>query len=388
MSKTGFKYSEEVLQWIWKNLLFDTSKLLTTEGKSITIFDPGTLNVSDGPDFLNAKLMIDELVWHGAIELHLKSSGWKQHGHHLNNEYNKVVLHVVVEDYPEKVKTAKSEELHTLNLLPYLPDQLSTFISALDQTQKLPCSNNIQFISEDAFIAQIEKAHKEYLEKKGNDFLSFYNPDLLPSIAWKHALVLSLFDGFGIAHNREAMQEVGMWFLEHIDQSKLNLSKEILEFAGFGDSATHLSWNHKGVYPANHPKVRIVQALKIATKIIETSFETFLNPNSIQLWHSWVKESGFEGIGRLKILYGTVYLPAIYVLGNLFDYKIISKLSAEAWNDYKVPIPAYVLNEFETFKGINKNKFSKKLGSVHQLKAYCHPRRCHECFVLKKVILS
>ena len=96
MLDSGFKYSENILQWIWKNLLFDSRELKTTKGNSISIYDQGEMNHSDGPDFLNAKLLIDGLEWHGAIELHLKSIGWKQHGHHLDDSYNKVVLHVEI----------------------------------------------------------------------------------------------------------------------------------------------------------------------------------------------------------------------------------------------------------------------------------------------------
>ncbi|GAB5409777.1 MAG: hypothetical protein BalsKO_21420 [Balneolaceae bacterium] len=388
MLDAKFTYSEDILQWIWKNLLFDTANLLTTCGKSITIFDPGTINVSDGPDFLNAKLMIDGLIWHGAVEIHLTSSGWRQHRHHLDKAYNKVVLHVVVEDFPKSVFTKNREELPTLNLLPHLPKHLSDFISEFDQSEKLPCSNNVRFISEEAFLAQIDKAHKEYLEKKGNDFLSFYSPELVPSKAWKYALVLSIFDGFGITHNRKSMQEVGAWFLECAEKSKKPLLKDILEFAGFGTRSTHLLWKHKGVFPANHPKKRINQALKMALKVLDTPFEDFLKPNCTQLWHNWVIDSKLNGVGRLNILYGTVYIPALYMLGNLFASTKISQISADAWNQYRVPIPKYVLKEFETLKGINRNKFSKKLGSVHQLNAYCHSRQCHKCFVLKKVILS
>lgn len=33
----------------------------------------------------------------GSIELHLKTSAWREHGHHLDPRYNDVILHVVVD---------------------------------------------------------------------------------------------------------------------------------------------------------------------------------------------------------------------------------------------------------------------------------------------------
>tara|TARA_R110000868_G_scaffold294140_3_gene554756 strand:+ start:2924 stop:4090 length:1167 start_codon:yes stop_codon:yes gene_type:complete len=386
--KSEFTYSEDILQWIWKSLLFDTSQLKTIQGKPITIFDPGVLNVSDGPDFLNAKLLIDGIIWFGAIELHLESRGWKQHGHHLDNAYNKVILHVVVEDTPKKVRTANGEVLPTLNLLPYLPELLSSFVSKFDKTQDLPCSNGLTFISKDAFLAQMERAHSEYLEKKANDFLSFYNPELMPSTAWKHALILSLFDGFGIAHNRQSMQKLGEWFLNQTTKPIASLIEDALEFAGFGASDSELDWNYKGVFPVNHPQVKIPQAIEIALTILRTPFDFFLEPIVFKQWKEWMLEVSLEGSGKMKILYGTVYLPAIYVLGNLFGAKELSNQASKEWNNLKVPIPKSILKSYSSLPEIPPAIYNKKLGSIHQLKAYCNTRRCHECFVLKKVILS
>ncbi len=254
MPENNFKYSEDILQWLWSNLLFDTARLRTTEGKSVSIFDTGALNPTDGPDFLNAKILIDGIIWHGAVELHLASSGWKQHGHHLDESYNKVILHVVVENSPKAVSPASGGEIPTLNLIPYLPEGLSEFVSDLNQFARLPCSNKVAFISEGAFLKQIDKAHTEYFEKKGNDFLSFYNPELVPSQAWKHALVLSVFDGFGISHNREPMQQVGKWMLSQNNLQIEELIEGALRFAAFSDATAKLSWNFKGIFPASHPQ--------------------------------------------------------------------------------------------------------------------------------------
>ena len=388
MLDSGFKYSENILQWIWKNLLFDSRELKTTKGNSISIYDQGEMNHSDGPDFLNAKLLIDGLEWHGAIELHLKSIGWKQHGHHLDDSYNKVVLHVVVENNPKPVYTNLGEELPTLNLLPYLPSHLVTIISKFDQTHRLPCISSVRFISEKAFMKQIEKAHKEYLEKKGDDFLSFYNPELLPSLAWKYALVLSVFDGFGITYNREAMQKVGEWFLKQYRINSKSILNKAFEFSGFGEKDSEIKWNYKGVFPASHPKNRIVQAINVAKKILDTPFDRFLEHNALGLWNEWINEFDLERNRRLKVLYGIVYIPGLYVLGNLYHNNKLVKRSVLEWNSYQVPIPKSITKTFDNFQDIDPKTYRKKLGVVHQFNTYCKARRCHECFVLKKVILS
>ena len=95
MADTSFRHSEAFLQWIWQNVLFDINSLRTTDGKKLRVIDPGTQNATDGPDFNHAAIEIEGITWHGDVELHIENSGWKSHRHHLDANYNTVVLHVV-----------------------------------------------------------------------------------------------------------------------------------------------------------------------------------------------------------------------------------------------------------------------------------------------------
>jgi len=87
---------EDFLHYIWKFRLFNTP-LQDTDGSIIEIFDPGQLNTDSGPDFFNASIKADQVTWAGNVEIHLKSSDWNRHGHHLDPAYDNVILHAVVE---------------------------------------------------------------------------------------------------------------------------------------------------------------------------------------------------------------------------------------------------------------------------------------------------
>jgi hypothetical protein len=51
---------ERLLHYVWKYKLYGISSLLvTTEGYTIEIIDPGLENGNAGPDFFNAKIKID-----------------------------------------------------------------------------------------------------------------------------------------------------------------------------------------------------------------------------------------------------------------------------------------------------------------------------------------
>jgi len=90
--------NEMLLQFIWHQQLFNAWQLVTTKGEEISVVDPGLWNRNQGPDFLHAKLVIGGQAWAGHVELHVRTSEWQVHGHHLDPNYENVILHIVWED--------------------------------------------------------------------------------------------------------------------------------------------------------------------------------------------------------------------------------------------------------------------------------------------------
>ncbi|MBX2827470.1 MAG: DUF2851 family protein [Flavobacteriaceae bacterium] len=86
---------EDFLHYVWKFQKFSSHQLITQSGESIQVLSVGTHNFDAGPDFLVAKIKIDQQIWIGNIEIHLSSSDWYQHGHEKNSQYDNVILHVV-----------------------------------------------------------------------------------------------------------------------------------------------------------------------------------------------------------------------------------------------------------------------------------------------------
>ena len=75
-----------------------SSERRLTDGRSIQIVYPGVWSNSDGPDFHDAMIVIDGTLERGAVELHLRSNSWFDHGHQSNIAYDAVVLHVILHD--------------------------------------------------------------------------------------------------------------------------------------------------------------------------------------------------------------------------------------------------------------------------------------------------
>src|SRR6266498_2003855 len=90
--------TERLLQFIWQFQYFNKSELATSSGEIIQIIFPGRHNTNQGPDFSEAKIKIGNTTWAGSVELHFKTSDWKKHNHHIDCNYNNVILHVVWEN--------------------------------------------------------------------------------------------------------------------------------------------------------------------------------------------------------------------------------------------------------------------------------------------------
>lgn len=113
--------NEAFLYYIWKFKLWSKgTPLLSTQGESIEVISPGERNEHAGPDFINAKLKINGILWAGNVEIHVKSSDWILHNHQQDKNYQNIILHIVFEDdYQESLG-----KFSTLELKKYLPNAI------------------------------------------------------------------------------------------------------------------------------------------------------------------------------------------------------------------------------------------------------------------------
>ncbi|MAT39874.1 MAG: hypothetical protein CL946_09760 [Ectothiorhodospiraceae bacterium] len=85
---------ESDISALWMQHALPGSRWRTSAGAEITILSPGIPNIYDGPDFLEAAILIDGSTLDGAIEIHRDPEDWHRHRHDANPLYQNVVLHV------------------------------------------------------------------------------------------------------------------------------------------------------------------------------------------------------------------------------------------------------------------------------------------------------
>jgi Protein of unknown function (DUF2851) len=89
---------EQLLQIIWHRQRLQRDRLMTLDGRRLRVLHPGFKNHESGPDFRGAMVQVEgEAPRQGDVEVDLRPSGWKSHGHDRNPAFKDVILHVIWE---------------------------------------------------------------------------------------------------------------------------------------------------------------------------------------------------------------------------------------------------------------------------------------------------
>jgi hypothetical protein len=86
---------EAELSAVWAGQLFARRSLETVGGEPLRIIYRGLPGAGPGPDFREAVIATVDGPRHGDVELHVRASDFRRHGHHRDAAYANVVLHIV-----------------------------------------------------------------------------------------------------------------------------------------------------------------------------------------------------------------------------------------------------------------------------------------------------
>lgn len=133
--------TEKLLQYLWNYKVFKHFDFKDIEGQPVEIISFGKWNTNAGPDFLDAKIKIKDLVIAGHIELHVRASDWVFHNHSQDPNYQNIILHVVYENNVE-ISELLSKNVPTLELKNYIdPTLLWKYEKLINGTLFIPCEN-------------------------------------------------------------------------------------------------------------------------------------------------------------------------------------------------------------------------------------------------------
>ena len=198
---------EDLLHFIWKYRKLQIGELSTSGGEIIQVIDVGSHNMLAGPDFFNAKIVIDGQLWAGTVEIHVKSSDWYAHHHEEDPNYNNVILHVVWDD-DIAVFRKDNSQIPTLVLEQYIPPGLLEAYRKLflqNDSKFINCGNEIEAVTPPIWGNWLERLYFERLERKWtlvSQLLKESQND------WEKVLFVMLAKNFGSRINGEAFFEM------------------------------------------------------------------------------------------------------------------------------------------------------------------------------------
>ena len=415
--------NEDFLHYVWKHQLFSKIKLQTSELNNVEIISAGLHNTNSGPDFLNAKLKIDAVLWAGHVEIHVKSSDWYVHQHENDANYDAVILHVVWEN-DVAVFGKNNSTLPTLELQ-YLVDKnlLNQYQNLFSKKERwVPCENSITIIDSFVFENWKERLFFERLEEKSvliHQLLKTSNNN------YEAVLFKLLAKNFGLKTNGEAFlnfaNSIDFSIVRKLQNDAFKLEALFFGQAGFLEKASEEKYvielqkeynysKHKfkltsifngqfqffRMRPTNFPTIRIAQLTalyakhqNLFSKLIKLEkLEDFYTLFSVEVNDYWKTHYTFKSVSKKsakKLTKSFVDLLLINTIVPLkFNY-LKSRGEVEEHDFLKLiqqikPEKNSVIDKFGELNISTKNAFETQ--ALLQLKNnYCAKKRCLQCAI-------
>jgi hypothetical protein len=419
---------EDFLHFLWKCSLFKKEKLFTTTGENVEIISPGQQNRDAGPDFFNAKIKIDNTLWVGNVEIHLRSSDWKRHVHDGNRAYDNVILHVVAE-HDGPVRRNNGEVIPCL-ILKYDPALEERYLSLWRSTLQIPCGEIIKKTDPFKIKHFLSRLLIERLEERS---IHIQQIVLFTNNEWNTVFHQLLFKTFGFNINTAAFELLAK-ITPHQIISKHGHSLMQLEALLFGQAGMleeypkdeyqsllrseyrflqnkfnvlpmdkHV-WKFLRLRPSNFPTIRIAQLAKLLHTV---PFLTDL----ANKWNSYDTSSVF----KLFDIEASDYWNTHFTFGKLSTYRI-KKLGESSINNIIInmltpylftyakmhgydeqqekavtllertlPENNYIIRQWEE-QGIKADNAFYTQGLLQLKTAYCDKKRCLHCAIGASII--
>jgi hypothetical protein len=417
--------NEKLLHYIWQYQCYNTSSLLTTDEQELTVISRGNYNSNQGPDFLTAKIKIDNAIWAGNIELHVLSSDWKKHRHQEDKNYHNVILHVVWK-HDEEI----GENFPTLELQERVPKLLLNKYELLSQNRGfIPCENQIKSVETIIIRKWKERLLMERLQEKSLRIDAYLNCN---HYHWEVTLWWMLAENFGMKVNGEGFISIARSVPYNILQRHKNSLFQLEAFL-FGQSRildneyhdeymktlqreyaflqnkygliqSSISLSFLRMRPANFPTIRLAQLAALlqttdglfAKLLQENEINRFMDNLMVATSDYWtdhympdiwstkkIKKTGEQMIQHIMI---NSVIPVLYCYGCFNDEKDL-QMKAIDWLEQLSPEKNTITVQFERFNIENNSAFDSQ--ALIQLKnLYCSKNKCLECGIGNAILMK
>jgi hypothetical protein len=419
---------EEFLHYIWNHKKFNFSQLKTTNNKVVTISSIGNYNKNTGPDFFNAQLKIEEQLWAGNVEIHVKSSDWYLHNHETDSNYDNVILHVVWE-HDSDVFRKDNSIIPTLELKPYVSkDTINNYSKLFSKSQKwINCEKDYSSVDKFTLTNWLERLYFERLERKSEIIKQLLEDS---KNNWEATLFCMLAKNFGLKINGDAflsiVKSVEFSIIRKINGNQINLEALFFGQAGLLENDVedtfhfqlkkeydflkhkfHLSNKHMvpvqffRLRPSNFPTIRLSQLANLYSrthdlfsKIIELQsiddFNDLFSAETSPYWESHYTFGKGSKSSKKRVSKSFINLIMINtVIPIKFSYaQYLGKPIDQEIMNLVMQIPSEknsIVEKFLKLKTISSSALESQ--ALIQLKnEYCDKNRCLQCAIGNEIL--
>jgi hypothetical protein len=193
---------EYYLYWSLENPGFLRRNLKTSDGQSLKIIDLGQRNLDNGPDYINSVIKIGNTVYKGDIEFHLHINDWFAHGHHYDQRYSKVILHVLWYS-PARIPEELQHRFHHFFLSQFLNGSPANWVRRLSLLVQPSFAFSSSLEMHSLTRSQAENLAWIRFTRKCDELLS-----LVQEVQWETALYMGLGRALGYLNNSKVFYEL------------------------------------------------------------------------------------------------------------------------------------------------------------------------------------
>jgi len=419
---------EDFLHHVWKFSKFNTKSLETTDGALLSIVQVGRHNLNAGPDFFNGQVRINDQLWAGNIEIHIKSSDWYAHRHQEDKAYDNVVLHVVWE-HDVEVFTKDGNALPTLVLNGRVMKKTLDAYHQLFTSKKqwINCESSFSEVDDFTINNWIERLFIERLASKNELLLRLLKDS---KNDWEALLFILLCKNFGLKVNGTSFLSIGQsvdfsvarkcatsaisleallygqagFLQEDSDDSYfLDLKKEynFLTAKFRLNNAPVIAPKYFRLRPPNFPTIRLSQLAMLYVKqkeffasvITASTLEEYYDIFDVAASAYWDTHYNFGVTStkrRKKLTKDFIHLLLINtVLPLKYCYaKYQGKDVSEALFEIAAAIPAEdnsIIKKFNSLKKVAQTSLDSQ-GLLQLKNEYCDKKRCFHCAIGNRLI--
>jgi len=440
ITRNRIKLSEKQATLIWQQMV--GKELISSEDELVIVIYPGRTNGDNGPDFRDAVIVHNSHLTKGDVEVHVKSSDWYSHQHHIDAEYNNVILHVVVwHDCNSATLLQSGKSVPVLCLAEALRHQ-----AYLLPYQQLPCFQILDHLDRQTLVELLNAAGEERFKQKAMHFqVEILRPALRvlsPKEKGGQVLFRGMMRALGYAKNTKPFEDLADRMPLNTIESREGLAlkqalllgtagllpsqrwqgksareREIQELEQIWHSAgkkvktmRESDWNLSHIYPNNSPVRRIVAQSyllerysegKLLAGILQLVKEAPLPDGHCVLENGltvtrdgyWQDHFDFDVRSKTKIsaLLGNskageiavnVVLPFAFSWGELANEAQLTENAIELYRNYPKLAENCITRHMKKQLGFEEPfdlSACHQQGLIHVFRNYCREGRCSEC---------